>query len=357
MVKMQDFLKNIANGCWILINKPCGVTSADVVFIIKKRIRNLIKKLYSEKTDNSLTEKYLERDLLRFKIGHAGTLDPMAKGLLVIAINNATKLIPYVHNFYKEYEFDSQWGSFTDTDDTEGVTISTSNTMVCESMLVDVLKKFIGIQHQVPPRFSACKINGQRAYDMARRGEEFELQPKTVKIISLQLLNHDNLKQQSSFVSVVSTGTYVRSIVRDIANNLSAAAHTTKIKRTAIGPFLLQKALNLDDFLVVENDLILLHLLDSVVIENDKLSISEENCTNLRHGRSIFIDMQSENYHQANTCFTKPESNDTMTDSINCDHNKEVVCCFDGAIVAICKVDSVSEIKNHFVLRPIRVFI
>jgi tRNA pseudouridine55 synthase len=203
---------------FLLIDKPAGPTS----FAVVKRIRSFCR---------------------RCKIGHAGTLDPAASGLLIIALGKATRLLEFLPTEPKLYTFTIRFGSDTDTLDTEGVVTNTGGRIPSEDEIGAILPRFLGKQMQVPPRFSALKVKGERAYDLARENKDFSLAPRPVTIHSLSCDAFIADKGEALCTLSCSKGTYVRSIVRDIGEALGTYAHASGIRRTAIGPFSLTQAI------------------------------------------------------------------------------------------------------------------
>jgi tRNA pseudouridine55 synthase len=206
---------------FLLIDKPAGPTS----FAVVKHVRSFCR---------------------RCKIGHAGTLDPAASGLLIIALGKATRLLEFLPNEPKIYTFIVRFGSETDTLDTEGSVTRTGGRIPGEDEIKSVLPKFVGKQMQVPPRFSALKVQGERAYDLARENKDFSLAPRPVTIHSLSCDAFRLDKGEAHCTLSCSKGTYVRSIVRDIGEALGTYAHSSGIRRTAIGPFSLDQAIAFD---------------------------------------------------------------------------------------------------------------
>ena len=180
---------------WINLYKPTGYSSSYCL--------NLLKKKFKFK-----------------KIGHIGTLDPMAEGVLPIAINEATKTVRLINKSKKTYLFDVKWGEQRDTFDIEGIVINKSKYIPNFEEIVDAKNNFIGEIDQRPPDFSAKKINGKRAYELARKGIKFELKKSKKKIYGLKVLNHNLNKQKTTFLVVCNSGTYVRSLANDIALSL-----------------------------------------------------------------------------------------------------------------------------------------
>jgi len=182
------------------------------------------------------------------KFGHIGTLDPMATGVLPIAIGNATKMIPFIEEICpnkKEYLFGLKFGTETDSLDITGKVLSTSNVIPNDSEIKNALSKLIGNIEQVPPRFSAVHVNGKRAYELARNGENIDIKPRSIIIYELEYTGK-NRENEYNFRVVCSRGTYVRSLVRDIAKMCNTLATTTYIRRTQTNGFDIKNAHTLD---------------------------------------------------------------------------------------------------------------
>jgi tRNA pseudouridine55 synthase len=169
------------------------------------------------------------------KAGHAGTLDPLASGILPLAFGEATKTVPYVVDGEKAYSFTVRWGVQTDTDDSEGKAVATSDMRPEPAAVQAVLWRFVGRIEQVPPRFSAIKIEGERAYDLARDGEVIEMQPRIVEVHALRLVSCDAM--EGRFEAECGKGTYVRAIARDLGLALGCLGHVSALRRTRVGPF------------------------------------------------------------------------------------------------------------------------
>ncbi|MDR1008721.1 MAG: tRNA pseudouridine(55) synthase TruB [Rickettsiales bacterium] len=182
----------------------------------------------------------------RMKIGHTGTLDPLASGVLPIALGEATKAIPYMEPTLKIYIFAIKFGVSTTTDDRAGEVVETSTKIPSVREIEEVLPKFMGAISQIPPRFSAIKINGQRAYDLARAGAEFDIKPRANFIHLLRLIEQVAM-DEFKFEVQAERGFYVRSLARDMAAALGTAGHASLIRRTASGPFTLESAISLDN--------------------------------------------------------------------------------------------------------------
>ena len=169
------------------------------------------------------------------KAGHAGTLDPLATGILPIALGEATKTVAYIMDGAKSYRFTVAWGNQTSTDDLEGEFIKTSELRPTRDEVEAILPDYIGAVSQIPPQFSAIKIDGARAYDLAREGEKVEIQARIVTIDKLAILEHSNDK--TTFEVECGKGTYVRSLARDMGNQLGCYGHITDLRRTLVDPF------------------------------------------------------------------------------------------------------------------------
>ena len=210
------------NG-WIIIDKPTGMTSSAVV--------NKIKWACSAR-----------------KAGHAGTLDPSATGILAIALGEATKTIPYVTEQVKSYTFEVKWGEATDSDDSDGKIIKTSQMRPSEQDIIAILPRFRGEIKQTPPFFSAVKINGRRAYELARSGEDFDIASRSLFVSSLKLEKY--ISENSAILSLeCGKGGYVRSIARDLGLALGCYGHVKWLRRIASGSFNLSMAHSLDTIL------------------------------------------------------------------------------------------------------------
>ena len=196
---------------WVVLDKPVGMTSTHAVSVIKR--------LFAAK-----------------RAGHAGTLDPLASGCLPIALGDATKTVPFVVDGRKVYRFAVRWGEERDTDDAEGRVVAASDARPAPEAIAALLPGFVGAIEQVPPRFSAIKIEGERAYDIARDGEDFELKPRIVTIDRLVLLDAPD-KDHTGFEAECGKGTYVRSLARDLGRSLGCYGHVSALRRTAVGPF------------------------------------------------------------------------------------------------------------------------
>jgi len=261
------------NQGWLNVYKPLGLSSFAVVRKIKKNF-NLDK------------------------VGHGGTLDPSAEGVLPIAIGKATKLIPFINNDFKEYEFEIKWGEQTSTDDAEGEVISISNHFPSNDNIKDKLREFKGEILQKPPKASAIKIKGKRAYNLLRENQEFEIKEKKVFIYSAEILD-STFKKITKMKLKCGKGFYIRSFARDIAQSLGTKAHINTLKRTKVGKFTEKNANLLDDLLKIGDRLSVfkgfhtsVSMLDDILAyeiddEKNKISISQGKSININVSRFV----------------------------------------------------------------------
>jgi tRNA pseudouridine55 synthase len=196
---------------WVVLDKPVGMTSTHAVSVVKR--------LFKAK-----------------RAGHAGTLDPLASGCLPIALGEATKTVPFVMDGRKAYRFTVRWGEERDTDDAEGRVVETSDARPADDAVRAALGQFVGTIEQVPPRYSAIKIAGERAYDIARDGQEVELAARPVDVHRLELVETEDA-DHATFEAECGKGTYVRAIARDLGRALGCRGHVSALRRTRVGPF------------------------------------------------------------------------------------------------------------------------
>ncbi len=204
---------------WVVLDKPVGLGSTEAV--------SKIKWLFQAE-----------------KAGHAGTLDPLASGMLPIALGEATKTVPYVQDGAKIYRFTVAWGEERSTDDLEGPVTKTSDKRPAEDEVRALLPNYTGVILQVPPQFSAIKIAGERAYDIAREGTAVEIPPREVEIARLDIVSHE--AGRTIFEVECGKGTYVRSLARDMGRDLGCFGHIADLRRTEVYPF------TADDFVTLE---------------------------------------------------------------------------------------------------------
>lgn len=228
----------------------------------------------------------LRRILHIKKAGHAGTLDPHASGLLLVAIGASTRLLQYLPTEPKEYEFGIQFGAQTDTLDAKGEMIHSGGRFPSGDEIRNVLKEFVGCINQAPPAYSAIKINGVRAYKLARKGDEPDMQPRAITIYTLDLLDYHPDNGQADLRVTCSGGTYVRSLARDIADKLGTFGFASYVHRTTIGPFLLERAVdpeNLGDagkYIIGCNE----------IFKDQSIQISDKQREEVLFGRDLLLD-------------------------------------------------------------------
>jgi tRNA pseudouridine55 synthase len=196
---------------WLVLDKPVGMTSTHAVSVVKRAFQAK-------------------------RAGHAGTLDPLASGLLPIALGEATKTVPFVMDGRKIYRFTVRWGEERDTDDAEGRLTATNVERPTAAAIRALIPRFSGVIEQVPPRFSAIKVEGERAYDLARDGEPVELAPRSVEIHRLELIEMPD-PEHAVLAAECGKGTYVRALARDLGRVLGCLGHVAALRRTAVGPF------------------------------------------------------------------------------------------------------------------------
>lgn len=242
------------------VYKPKGMTSHDVV----GRLRRVTKIK---------------------QIGHTGTLDPFATGVLPICIGKSTRLIEYLEDD-KEYLATVQFGKNTDTYDLDGEVVDTFDKKVSEDDVRIALKSFEGEISQIPPIYSAIKVNGKKLYDYARAGQEVEIKPRTVFISKIELVGFNEEKQEAKVIVACSKGTYIRSIAYDLGQNLGCGAYLSALERTKAGRFSIENTVNLDD--LSEKDLVCKHLINPLdVLSYPTQELSDSDRQRVSHGMSI----------------------------------------------------------------------
>jgi tRNA pseudouridine55 synthase len=251
---------------WLVIDKPLGLTSTQVM----ARARRLLN---------------------AEKAGHGGTLDPLATGVLPIAFGEATKTVAYAMDGTKTYRFRLRWGQQTSTDDGEGSVIATSDHRPTEADIETALDAFQGEILQVPPQFSAIKIYGERAYNLARGGETVELVARRVRIDGFHLTGLPD-RDHADFEVECGKGTYMRSLARDLALALGTVGHITVLRRLAVGPFTLEHAISLDDLSALEQGADVEKLLlpiETALDDIPALALTEPEAHRLRLGQTVAL--------------------------------------------------------------------
>lgn len=258
---------------WLNIDKDAGLSSAQVVGRVK-RITNAAK------------------------AGHAGTLDPFATGILPIALGEATKTVSYITDDSKDYRFTVRWGEKRNTDDIEGAIESTSDRRPTRDEIMAVLPAFTGTVLQRPPAFSAIKINGERAYKLARAGEDLDMPERVVHIQTLglkEIVDSDH----AIFEVTCGKGTYIRSLARDIAVKLETVAHLSALRRIRVGPFLEKDAISLDKLAKLWQcpaEFVDLLPLTTALDDIPALAVTEPQAERLRHGNDVAVPNQADGF-------------------------------------------------------------
>jgi tRNA pseudouridine55 synthase len=248
---------------WLNLDKPIGMTSTQAL----GRVRRILNAQ---------------------KLGHAGTLDPLATGILPIALGEATKTIPYAQDADKVYRFTVQWGEARDTDDCEGDVTDTSPNRPARAEIEALIPRFVGDIEQTPPRFSAIKIDGQRAYDLARAGEAVEIKSRTVSVYTLNLL--ETTDDTAIFELECGKGTYVRSIARDMGQILGCFGHVSALRRLAVGGFTEEDAISLDVFEKMMQSATpdqVLHPVETVLDDIPALAMTDAEISRIRQGQTL----------------------------------------------------------------------
>ncbi len=229
------------------------------------------------------------------KAGHGGTLDPLATGLLPIALGEATKTVQWAMNGRKTYQFRIKWGAGTETDDLEGAVTAQSDQRPSQKSIESILVQFLGEITQIPPIYSALKIDGERAYDLARAGEKPEMTPRLVMIEELRLLDASN-PDHADFETVCGKGTYIRALARDIGRALGCLGHLTLLRRTQVGPFTEKDMISLETLEEMRHrpDGVedLNGALRSIVTVLDgipALAVMDQDAAKLRQGQSVLL--------------------------------------------------------------------
>lgn len=248
---------------WIIIDKPAGMTSTHVV-------------------------NQVRRHLDAAKAGHAGTLDPIATGVLPIALGRATKTIPHLAERSKSYWFRVRWGEERTTDDVEGEVTRTSDRRPDEPEIRAALPRFTGEIEQVPPAFSAVKVAGERAYDLARAKEKVELSARKVNVLRFELVGRPDA-DHADFTVDCGTGTYMRSLARDLARALGTAGHIAALRRTRVGPFEQAGAIALDKLKALGHIPPPIAPVETVLDDIPALAVTGAEASRLRSGQPIAL--------------------------------------------------------------------
>jgi tRNA pseudouridine55 synthase len=250
---------------WVILDKPSGITSTQAVAQVRR--------IFDAQ-----------------KAGHAGTLDPLATGILAIALGEATKTVPFVQDAAKIYRFTARWGEARDSDDAEGKVTATSDVRPDRAAIEAALPRFTGTLTQIPPAYSAVKVQGERAYDLAREGEKVALEPRQVQVHEARLIEAG--PDTAEFEILCGKGTYVRSWVRDLARELGTLGHVSELRRTRIGPFREKDAVGLETLTPLLHSpaaFAYLKPLSTALDGIPALAVTGGDAVRLRSGNSILI--------------------------------------------------------------------
>ncbi len=322
----RAFSKRNIHG-WINLDKPHGMTSTDAVSAVKRLLHPA-------------------------KIGHAGTLDPLATGVLPLALGEATKTVPYLMEARKTYRFTIRFGEETDSCDTEGQVVATSDKRPDEKELLACLPQFTGVLSQVPPIFSAIKINGERAYDLARAGLEVELKPRQVVVERLRLIERPDA-HHATLEATCGKGTYIRALARDISLFLGTKGHVCALRREAVGIFDESNIISLEKLEKMvhtaepfadggEGNKALMGALQGALLpvsagldDIPAIRIAKENAAQLRHGQAA---------HLARTDFPDPQGEGDAQ-------------CYGALYQAVCFGELIALVERKGnLIAPVRVF-
>ncbi|ODT22314.1 MAG: tRNA pseudouridine(55) synthase TruB [Hyphomicrobium sp. SCN 65-11] len=254
---------------WVNLDKPLGMTSTQAVSVVKR--------LFGAQ-----------------KAGHAGTLDPLATGCLPIALGEATKTVPYVMDGRKVYGFTVRWGEETRTDDAEGQPVATSDVRPSRAEIEAILPQFTGEILQVPPAFSAIKVDGERAYDLARDGEEVVLEARPIEIHRLDLIEIPD-ENTAVFAAECGKGTYVRAIARDMARALGTRGHVVGLRRLVVGPFEEAGMVKLDSLRALHEEGGTeacderMASVETALVDLLEVRLSETDAARIRNGQSVLL--------------------------------------------------------------------
>ena len=306
----QENSQNLNNG-WLIVDKPLGMSSARAV--------SKVKKIFQVK-----------------KAGHAGTLDPLATGVLPIAFGEATKTVPYLVDTFKSYQFTIQWGVCTTTGDLEGEIVKNTKKRPMKSEILNALSMFIGHIDQRPPLFSSIKINGKRAYELARLKRNISLSKRKVQIRQFKLIRLID-KDHASFFVECGKGTYIRSLVTDFSKKLNTCGLVQKLRRTRVGPFSEQNAFSVESAHSVNNMSNYLYPIHKVLDHLPSIHLTKTQAEYFISGRCLEIEVMNN------------QLNFDISDNIL--NNKDLISStfYNNRLIALVR-------KSNNKLYPIRVF-
>jgi tRNA pseudouridine55 synthase len=260
-MKIRASARNDVHG-WVVLDKPAGMTSTHAV--------TRLKRIFNAQ-----------------KAGHAGTLDPLATGVLPVAFGEATKTVPFVQDGEKVYRFTVRWGAETETGDSDGRVAAHSNARPAVAGILALLPRFTGTIQQQPPSYSAIKINGERAYDLARGGQAPVLPPRAATIHALDLI--DAGRDEAVFEARCGKGTYVRAIARDLGRSLGCYGHVSALGRTRVGPFYETDAVTLQDLDDDASRAQALRRVEAGLMALPRVMVDRDSAAKLRRGQSILL--------------------------------------------------------------------
>lgn len=264
-------MNHVMDNYWLNIYKPRGLSSAKVVAMLKQTINGT-------------------------KIGHAGTLDVEAEGVLPIAVGEATKLVPVLIEAKKTYIFTLKFGAQTDSADSSGTIISTTSYIPSKEEVYNVCSNFLGIVSQVPPIFSALKINGVRSYKLARKGVVPELKPRNIVIYDLKCINFDEENGTATYLAQCSKGTYIRTLAEDLALSLQSLAFVVELRRTQVGIFNEENSIKIPHMqkitkrFLAEKSIGIEEVLDDILV----FEATEEQAKQIRYGQKCYFDHEKD---------------------------------------------------------------
>lgn len=264
-----------SRGGWLIVDKPVGISSSQVV----QRLR-----------------RSSGMKALGIKVGHAGTLDPLASGVLPVALGEATKTVGFLTKAIKRYRFRIRWGEARDTDDGEGKVVAENPLRPDPAAIAAMLPHFTGIVAQVPPAFSAIKVAGRRAYALARSGCAPQLRERLVQVADLSLIAVVD-RDHADFVAEVGEGTYIRSLARDLAVALGTVGHVSALRRLSVGRFAEDRAISLDSLVALGHSLFASgHLLpiEAALDDIPALTLTADEAARLRHGQQVTLESPGE---------------------------------------------------------------
>ena len=298
---------------WLVVDKPEGMTSTQVV--------GKVRWLFQAE-----------------KAGHGGTLDPIATGILPIALGEATKTVAYAMDGTKCYHFRARWGEERNTDDRAGAVTATSDLRPETAAIEAVLPAFIGDIEQIPPQFSAIKLDGERAYDLARAGEVLDLESRLVHVERLSLIGQPDA-DHADFEVVCGKGTYMRSLARDIGRALGCLGHVAELRRLSVGRFTLERAISLDELAALGQGAALdSHLLplETALDDIPALALTVEEAHRLRQGQAVAL-LRRQDFERLGTLFDESSEREVV-----------LLATSAGRPVALCRLEGAE-------LRPMRV--